>query len=355
MRIDRWSTAAGTAVAAGVALAVVAHLLLGPRRVFLSADPAAVLVVAAVLVAGALLMLRLLRRRGAARRDLLVAGERDRAREERRRFLLRLDHELKNPLQAIRIGVAPPPSSGNAAAASSGAPTGDDSGGGGRAGAVDLQVIRITRLLTDLRKLAELEVHPLETAAVDLRDLLEEAAAAAADLPGADARNVQTVVPRAPWPVPAVIGDRDLLSVALHNLLANAVKYSGPGDTIELRASEDGDTVLIEVADTGAGIPVDEQDLVWDELARGRGARSLPGSGLGLPLVRVVVARHGGTTTLRSRSGEGTVVAVRLPAARREQAASPGERTAPGVRASGDGTDVAGLRQRRDTPATPPS
>jgi two-component system OmpR family sensor kinase len=67
------------------------------------------------------------------------------------------------------------------------------------------------------------------------------------------------------------------------------------------------------VADTGAGIPEDEIGEVWHELARGRAARSLPGTGTGLALVRVVVTRHGGQVAIRSRDGQGTVVSIRLP------------------------------------------
>ena len=72
--------------------------------------------------------------------------------------------------------------------------------------------------------------------------------------------------------------------------------------------------MTLEVADTGTGIPDDEADQVWDELVRGSAARGVPGSGLGLSLVRAVVARHGGGCELRSRPGEGTVIRVRLPA-----------------------------------------
>jgi two-component system OmpR family sensor kinase len=52
---------------------------------------------------------------------------------------------------------------------------------------------------------------------------------------------------------------------------------------------------------------------VWEELYRGQGARGVPGSGLGLALVRAIVERHGGRVTLRSRAGQGTVVTMRLP------------------------------------------
>ena len=71
--------------------------------------------------------------------------------------------------------------------------------------------------------------------------------------------------------------------------------------------------MVIEVADTGPGIPEDEVESVWDELYRGKGARGVPGSGLGLALARAIIERHGGQIRLRSRAGQGTVVTVRLP------------------------------------------
>jgi two-component system OmpR family sensor kinase len=146
-------------------------------------------------------------------------------------------------------------------------------------------------------------------------------------------------VPRAPWPLPLIDGDRDLIFIALQNLVANAVKFSAPGDTVELRAIEDGSWVLLEVADTGAGIPEDEIGEVWLELARGRAARSIPGTGIGLALVRVVVTRHGGQAAIRSREGQGTVVSIRLPVQGR----------------TGTAPVVAGLRQWRDPLGTVPA
>jgi two-component system OmpR family sensor kinase len=103
------------------------------------------------------------------------------------------------------------------------------------------------------------------------------------------------------------------LFLALHNLVDNAIKYSRSGDTIEVRAFEDGAAVVIEVADTGQGIPDNELPQIWDELYRGQGARGLPGSGLGLALVRTIVERHGGVVGVRSRQGQGTVFTMRLP------------------------------------------
>jgi len=217
---------------------------------------------------------------------------------------MRLDHELKNPLTAIRAGLANIDPAGAAVA----------DGTSAALASVSAQADRITRLVSDLRKLADLEIQEIETAPVDLPGLLHEVAEAAAEIPGASQRTIRVTVPRAPWPLPLIEGDRDLLFIAIQNLVANAVKFSAPGDTVEVRASEDDDGLLLEVADTGAGIPADEIGQVWQELARGRAARSLPGTGIGLALVRVIAARHEGRVAIRSREGQGTVVSIRLPA-----------------------------------------
>jgi two-component system, OmpR family, sensor kinase len=223
------------------------------------------------------------------------------AAEERRRFLRRLDHELKNPLTAIRAGLVnlaelPPGEARREALAS-----------------VEAQTLRLSHLSADLRKLAELEVRPLELAPVDVSALLRDAFSMAQEQPGAADRKLNLSIPQAPWPLPHVQGDSDLLLLAVHNLLENACKFSRPGDTLELRAFEDGAYVVIEVADTGPGIPEDEQAHVWEELYRGEAGRGIPGSGLGLALVRAIVERHNGRVGLRSRLGQGTVFSLRLP------------------------------------------
>jgi two-component system OmpR family sensor kinase len=230
-----------------------------------------------------------------------LTGARARAAEERRRFLQRLDHELKNPLTAIRAGLANL-ASGPAEAAQQDALV-----------SVKAQVLRLSRLTADLRKLAELETRALERVPVDVAGLLQEAVVLAQERPQAEGRQLTLTLPQAPWPVPDILGDWDLLFLATYNLLDNALKFTRPGDTVEVRAFEDGTFVAVEVADTGPGIPVEEVPRVWDELYRGQGARGVPGSGLGLALVRAIIERHGGGVTLRSRVGQGTVMTVRLP------------------------------------------
>ncbi len=221
--------------------------------------------------------------------------------ENRRRFLRRLDHELKNPLTAILAGLA------NLSIAESP----EDRGITLRS--VQTQVGRMRQLVAELRKLSELETRPLDLGQVEMTELLEETFVLAKDTEGADQRELTISIPRAPWPLPVILGDRDLLILAVHNLLNNAIKFTQPGDTIEIRAFEDGNQVVIEVADTGPGIPEEDVAHVWEELYRGTGARGIQGSGIGLALVRAIVSRHEGDITLRSRLGEGTVFTVRLP------------------------------------------
>lgn len=233
------------------------------------------------------------------RRD--VAQVQARAADERRRFLRRLDHELKNPLTAIRAGLA------NLAWASS------EEAQEEALGSVDAQALRLGRLAADLRKLAELETRSLERTSVNVADLLQEVLLVAQERPEGAERRLTLTVPQAPWPLPDIDGDQDLLFLAVHNLVDNALKFTAPGDTVEIRAFEDGATVVIEVADTGPGIPADEIPHVWEELYRGQGARGVQGSGLGLALVQAIVERHGGQTSLRSRAGQGTVFTLRLP------------------------------------------
>ena len=221
---------------------------------------------------------------------------------ERRRFMQRLDHELKNPLMAIQAGLA---NLGGEQATERRVAI---------AGGIEAQVHRIGQLAADLRKLAELETRPLQAVPVDVSDLLQEALDLARERMTDGERRLTLSVPQAPWPLPAVSGDRDLLFLAVFNLLDNALKFSRPGDTIELRAFEDRGGVAVEVADTGPGIPAGEAEHVWEELYRGRAATGVPGSGLGLALVRAIAERHGGQVALRSREGKGTVVTLRLPA-----------------------------------------
>jgi two-component system OmpR family sensor kinase len=267
----------------------------------LRADVGTALVIVGVF-ASAFWLVYLATRRAGERQALrtIAAGDRARA-EARRRFLHRLDHELKNPLTAMRAALANFPL----------AHSGEDQNK--LVTDVRHQAERVSRLVADLRKLAELEERPIECLPVDLGELLEEVVEAARANPSYTGRELRLVVSQVPWKLPPATGDRDLLALAFYNLVENALKFTKPQDPVEVRAQEDGRTLIVEVADTGPGIPAEDQPRVFEELYRGANARGFEGSGLGLALVHLIVARHGGEVAVRSRPGQGTIFTVRLP------------------------------------------
>lgn len=229
-----------------------------------------------------------------------VTSERD---ESFRQFLRRLDHELKNPLTGLQAALT------NLREA----PSADD-----RGAAVDnasQAATRLGRILRDLRKLAELEAAMLESRPVDVGELVAEMVSASAGIPAYQGRSVNLMVSKVPA-LPPVIGDRDMLGLAVYNLINNALKYSGPTDAVEVRVREDGRALFIEVADAGAGIALAEQERVFEDLYRGENARETEGSGLGLALARRIVQLHAGEISVRSdpAQGRGTVFTIRLPA-----------------------------------------
>lgn len=227
---------------------------------------------------------------------------REHSNSQHRQFLRRLDHELKNPLTTLQVDLA------NLSDQSSDLPA---SFAGGPLVRIQAEVTRLNEMVMQLRKLADLQTGLVETGPVRLDELLQDLVIEfSTRRPG-----ITLNVPSMPWPLPEVRGDADLLYLALRNTLSNAVKFTRPEDAVQVRAFEDTGHIVVEVADEGPGIPDDEMPYVLEELYRGKNARGLPGSGLGLALVRTIVERHGGKLTLRSRVNRGTVIALRLPRA----------------------------------------
>jgi two-component system OmpR family sensor kinase len=123
------------------------------------------------------------------------------------------------------------------------------------------------------------------------------------------------LISKIPSPFPLVTGDRDLLALAVYNLIENALKFTSGEEAVEVRALEDGRAIVVEVADSGPGIPDEELSKIFEELYRGANARGIEGSGLGLALAQRIVELHGGQIMVRSsQTGpRGTVFTIRLP------------------------------------------
>ncbi|NTU72101.1 MAG: HAMP domain-containing histidine kinase [Coriobacteriia bacterium] len=112
-------------------------------------------------------------------------------------------------------------------------------------------------------------------------------------------------------PLP-VTADEAKLQAVVDSLLDNAVKFTPAGGRISVSAVREGSDALISVADTGVGIPLAEQEMVFSRFHRARNAAAIPGSGLGLAIVSATVERFGGTVRFAS-SEAGTRFEVRLP------------------------------------------
>ncbi|MFI6071851.1 ATP-binding protein [Actinoplanes sp. NPDC051343] len=180
-------------------------------------------------------------------------------------------------------------------------------------GVVDRNAHRLRYLIEQLLDLAAIETGHLPIAADDV-NLADVVAAAVAHAATYAAERDITVEVRAPGTL-MVTGDAERLTQMLHGLLDNALKYSHEQSTVTVVATTVDGTAQLTVADTGIGLPADDQAQLFRRLYRGDNARhsGIPGSGLGLAMSRAIVERQRGTITLAPNKPAGTTVTVRLP------------------------------------------
>jgi signal transduction histidine kinase len=177
---------------------------------------------------------------------------------------------------------------------------------------VEAEMSRLADLVVDVLDTSRIEAgtFPYEFGEVDLAQLVRDTTAVVAL--GQDEVAVRTEVPSA---LPPVRGDRERLRQVLVNLLTNAVKYTVPGDEIEVSAARGDGGVAVCVRDHGPGIPADAHRLVFEKFGRvSRDGGGKPGAGLGLYIARSIAEAHGGTLDLASRPGEGATFTLTLPA-----------------------------------------
>jgi signal transduction histidine kinase len=174
------------------------------------------------------------------------------------------------------------------------------------------EVLRLARMVDDLQTMAAADAAVLRLAR-EPRDLAPIAARAADSLARRfDAAEV--TLHRELTPAPALADERWIHQVVT-NLLGNALKFTPPGGTVTIRTRADDGRAVLEVADTGIGIPAGELPRVFDRFWRGQAAVPASGSGIGLAVAAELAWAHGGTLTADSRPGEGTRLTLSLPLA----------------------------------------
>jgi len=112
--------------------------------------------------------------------------------------------------------------------------------------------------------------------------------------------------------LPLVWGDADLLRLVFNNLIGNALKYSPPDSPVEVDAAAEEGVVRVAVGDHGIGIPAADVAHIFERFYRAGNVEGVPGSGIGLHMVRQIVGLHGGTIEVDSRPGDGATFTVRL-------------------------------------------
>ncbi len=164
------------------------------------------------------------------------------------------------------------------------------------------QIEDLTLLINDLIDLARGEEPCEETEDLRLDQLVEEAVQRGRRHSG----STPLIVDLAPT---IVAGDPSRLERAVSNLIDNAVKYSPPGEPVDIRLRNG----TLTVRDRGPGIAAEDLPHVFDRFYRGAEARGRPGSGLGLAIVRQVATQQGGTVTAEAAPGGGTLMRLHLP------------------------------------------
>jgi signal transduction histidine kinase len=172
---------------------------------------------------------------------------------------------------------------------------------------------RLQRLVGDLLFVARLDANGLQLqfTSVDTAEVVHDCVESASAL----ARSREIDLRADLGAVPAVWGDRERLSQLVSNLISNAIKFTPPGGSVTARTLVDGTDAVIEIADTGIGIPLGEQDRLFQRFFRSSTAteQAIPGTGLGLVISKAIAEAHGGAIAVRSATGEGTCFTVRLP------------------------------------------
>jgi len=239
------------------------------------------------------------------RRILLVivdVTDQERVASIRRDFVANASHELKTPVSSIIA---------SSEALTLAVQRGDDAAIN-FARNLEASARQLDNMVSDLLDLSRLEREVPEVERLRLDLLVSEEVAALQDLAGragvgltVDADDV------------SVTGNWRDLAMAVRNLLDNAVRYTPGGGSVDVTVSADDDSAIVEITDTGAGIPTRDLERVFERFYRVDAARSrrTGGTGLGLSIAKHVIESHSGTISARSQLDVGSTFTIRLPVA----------------------------------------
>ena len=238
------------------------------------------------------------------------------SRTQQHRLVTDAGHELRTPLTSIRTNIELLARAEQDAASSETAAESDDgsAGAGAALGAVErrqmlddvqFELDQLTGLVNELVELATDQRSQGEPAPVDLTEL-------AASVVDRHRRRTDTEFVTEFEPCHAIV-NATLVERAIGNLVDNAVKWSPPGEPIEVSVAVDGAHARVRVRDRGPGIDPTLHQAVFERFYRAPEARAMPGSGLGLSIVDYVARTHEGTAAVLDTDGPGTTVEVRLP------------------------------------------
>jgi two-component system sensor histidine kinase SenX3 len=229
-------------------------------------------------------------------------SEAQRVHDVRRDFVANISHELKTPIGALSL----------LSEAVLGAK--DDSEAVTRfASRMQIEAKRLTDLVQEIIQLSRVQdSDPLnEAQLLSASDIIKEALDQGRTT--ADSRQITLTFQESKDAT--ILGDRDQLTMAIHNLIENAVNYS-PADTkVAISTNIQGGIITISVADQGIGIPEAEVERIFERFYRVDPARSREtgGTGLGLSIVKHIVTKHGGEISVWSSENVGSTFSIRLP------------------------------------------
>ncbi|MBX7244366.1 MAG: sensor histidine kinase KdpD [Candidatus Sumerlaeaceae bacterium] len=171
---------------------------------------------------------------------------------------------------------------------------------------------RLDRLIANLLDITRLEggASPLRLEPVPLADILAGPLDTLAK--SLAKRDVKVTLPP---DLPFVLADELLMQHVILNLVENALKYSPPDSPIIITASHSGESVAVDILDSGPGLEEGEENRIFEKFVRGSASAGIGGAGLGLAICRAVVEAHGGRISARNRSEGGAVFRVTLPVA----------------------------------------